>query len=142
LQIRNQQMRAKMLTAEMTLAHARNELVSKALVTKHASFLLVAMRQQLLNLPQTYARGIVGLKDASQAKKMLQEMAISVLFEPLAARKLYRASPPATDRITKRRYRQTKKRESCNVGSALFGYINKGGYQPSLILRNVWLGTQ
>jgi hypothetical protein len=32
-----------------------------------------------VNLPTTYARRMVGLKDANAAKKMLQEIAISVL---------------------------------------------------------------
>jgi hypothetical protein len=37
------------------------------------------LRQAILNLPQTYARRMIGLKDANAARKMLQEMAISVL---------------------------------------------------------------
>ena len=51
------------------------------MVEKQAAYLLVALRQKILNLPQTYARRMVGLKDAAQASKMLREMAISVLNE-------------------------------------------------------------
>jgi hypothetical protein len=43
--------------------------------------LLVALRQQILNLPQTYARRILGLTDVGQAAKILREMSIAVLNE-------------------------------------------------------------
>ena len=74
-------MNAKALSAEMTLARQRDELIRKDLVTKQAAYLLVALRQNILNLPTTYARRMVGLKDATAAKKILQEMAICVLNE-------------------------------------------------------------
>ena len=81
LEIRNRQMRTKALTAEMQLAERRGELIAKSLVEKQAAYLLVALRQKILNLPQTYARRMVGFKDTAQASKMLREMAISVLNE-------------------------------------------------------------
>ena len=81
LEIRNQQMRAKNLTAEMVLAERRGKLIEKRLVEAQAAYLLVALRQRILNIPQTYCRRMVGLTDAKAAKKMLQEMAISVLNE-------------------------------------------------------------
>jgi hypothetical protein len=65
----------------MTLAHARGELVEKRLVERQAAFLLVAMRQKILNLPTTYCRRMVGLKDAAEASRALKEMAISILNE-------------------------------------------------------------
>jgi hypothetical protein len=74
-------MRTKNLANQMALARQRGELIEKRLVERQAAFLLVAMRQKILNLPQAYARRMVGLKDASQAKEMLREMAISVLNE-------------------------------------------------------------
>ena len=76
---RNAQIRAKTLTAEMVLAERRGELIEKRLVEQQAAYLLVALRQAILNVPQTYARRIVGLKDAKAAKAMLREMAISLL---------------------------------------------------------------
>ena len=81
MEIRNRQMRTKALTAEMQLAERRGELIAKSLVEKQAAYLLVALRQKILNLPQTYARRMVGFKDTAQASKMLREMAISVLNE-------------------------------------------------------------
>ena len=81
LEIRNRQMRAKAFMAETVAAERRSELIAKSLVETQAAYLLVALRQTILNLPQTYARRMVGLKDAAQAAKMLREMAISVLNE-------------------------------------------------------------
>ena len=74
-------MRAKNLTAEMVLAERRGKLIEKRLVEAQAAYLLVALRQRILNIPQTYCCRMVGLTDAKAAKKMLQEMAISVLNE-------------------------------------------------------------
>ena len=74
-------MHAKAFMAGTTAAAARGELIAKDLLEKQAAFLLVALRQKILNLLTTYARRMVGLADASAAKKMLQEMAISLLNE-------------------------------------------------------------
>jgi hypothetical protein len=81
LEVRNVQMHAKAFMAETVAAERRGELIAKSLVEKQAAYLLVALRQKILNIPQTYARRMVGLKDAAQASKMLREMAISVLNE-------------------------------------------------------------
>ena len=60
LEIRNRQMHAKAFMAETSAAAARGELIAKDLVAAQAAYLLVAMRQKMLNLPSTYARRIVG----------------------------------------------------------------------------------
>ena len=80
LEIRNQQMRAKAFLAEMAAAVRRGELVEKKLVTAQAQYLFVAMRQKILNLPQTYARRLVGLNNREIAQ-VLQEAAHSMLNE-------------------------------------------------------------
>ena len=67
LEIRNRQMHAKAFMAETSAAAARGELIAKDLVAAQAAYLLVAMRQKILNLPSTYARRIVGLKDVNTA---------------------------------------------------------------------------
>jgi hypothetical protein len=41
---------------EMVLVEKRGDLISKNLVTKRAAFLLVALRRQILMIPQGYAR--------------------------------------------------------------------------------------
>ena len=59
----------------------RDELIEKKLVERQAAYLLISLRQRILNVPQTYCRKMVGLKDARQASEVLREMAISVLNE-------------------------------------------------------------
>ena len=81
LQIRNAQMRTKHLTAEMALAERREELIEKRLVEQQAAYLLVAMRQAILNVPQTWCRRLMGLNDATQVSRILREMAFSILGE-------------------------------------------------------------
>ena len=48
---------------------------------KQAAYLFIAMRQKILNLPTTYARRVVGLKDVREVKKVLEGAAISILNE-------------------------------------------------------------
>jgi hypothetical protein len=45
-----------------------------------AAYLVIAMRQKILTLPQ-HARKFLGLTEAAQASKILRELAISVLEE-------------------------------------------------------------
>lgn len=65
----------------MVLAERREQLIEKRLVEQQAAYLLVALRQAILNTPQTYCRRILGLKDAAEASRILREMAVSVLNE-------------------------------------------------------------
>ena len=81
LQNRNAQMRAKNMTAEMELADRRGEVIEKRLVEAQAAYILVAFRQRMLNLGQSWARRFVGLPDARAAKKLIDEMARSTLTE-------------------------------------------------------------
>jgi hypothetical protein len=74
-------MHAKALAAEMVLAQKRDELIEKKFVERQAAYLLISLRQRILNVPQTYCRKMVGLKDARQASEVLREMAISLLGE-------------------------------------------------------------
>ena len=81
LEIRNAQMRTKNLTAEMQLAERRGELIEKRLVERQAAYLFVALRQAILNIPQTWCRWLMGINDAAQVSRILREMAISILGE-------------------------------------------------------------
>ena len=78
---RTQAMRIKRMQSEMILGKARGELIAKDLVEKQAAYLLVAMRQRVLQLPQTYARRILGLKDVEKARKILTTAAHELLAE-------------------------------------------------------------
>ena len=64
----------------MAAAVRRGELIEKRLVTTQASYLLTAMRQKILNLPQTYSRRLVGLNDREIAQ-VLEGAAHSILNE-------------------------------------------------------------
>jgi hypothetical protein len=79
LEIRNRQMSTKALIAEMHLAERRGELIKKKLVEHQAAYLLVAMRQAALNIPQAYARRILNIAEPRKAKEILKEAMISLL---------------------------------------------------------------
>jgi hypothetical protein len=63
-----QTLRRRQLT-EVKRAKRRGELIQKTLVQKQAAYLLVALRQAILNLPAGWARRMVSLPDANAASK-------------------------------------------------------------------------
>jgi hypothetical protein len=65
----------------MLAGKARGEFLEKRLVEKQAAYLLVAMRQKILNLPAAYARRLVGLHDIREVMKVLEGAARSILNE-------------------------------------------------------------
>ena len=79
LKLRNRQMSHKAAEAELNLAIRRRDSISKELVTRQAAYLMVSLRQRLLNLP-VHAHKLVGL-DADGMRKALREIAISTLNE-------------------------------------------------------------
>ena len=79
--IRNRQMDLKAKKAAMELAVLRGELVSKALVERQAAYLLVALRQRILSIPQTYSRRLLGINDVKEMNAKLREMSLSMLEE-------------------------------------------------------------
>jgi hypothetical protein len=79
LQLRNRQMSHKAMEAELNLAVRRGQLISKDLAVKQASFLMIVLRQRLLNL-SSHTHKLVGL-DANAMRKALREIAISTLNE-------------------------------------------------------------
>ena len=81
LGIRNRQMRAKALTAEMEGAARRGELIERRLVEFQAGYLLICMRQRMLAVPQAYAGRLVGLTDAHEASQILRQAMIECLDE-------------------------------------------------------------
>jgi hypothetical protein len=74
-------MRTKNLAAEMQIAERRGELIEKSLIERQAAYLLVALHQAILNVPQTSCRRLTSLNDAAQISRILREMALSVLNE-------------------------------------------------------------
>ena len=71
-------MSTKALTAEMQLAERRGELIEKRLVEQQAAYLLVAIRQAALNIPQAYARRILNIAEPRKAKEILREAMVGL----------------------------------------------------------------
>ena len=75
------EIRTRRMQSEVILAKARNELIPKAVVQRQASYLLVALRQKILSVPQTHARRILNLSDHRKAQEVLRAIMISLLGE-------------------------------------------------------------
>ena len=56
----------------MELAERHGELIEKRLVERQAAYLLVALRQKILSVPQTHARRILNLSDYGKAREVLK----------------------------------------------------------------------
>ena len=78
---RNQSLQLKNHREAMLLAKARGELIEKRLVALQASFLLVAMRQRALALPQAYCDRLAAVSDPVEAKAILDETVFGFLDE-------------------------------------------------------------
>ena len=66
---------------ELALAKQRDEVIYKNLVEKQASYLMVNLRQKILNLPSTYARRFLGLTEVNLVQDLLRELSLSLLSE-------------------------------------------------------------
>ena len=78
---RNEALQLKNHREKMLLAKARHELISKATVRQQAEFLLVSLRQRLMQIPRTHARRILNLSDYGQARKVLDAIMTGLLNE-------------------------------------------------------------
>jgi hypothetical protein len=67
--------------AKMELAERRGELIEKRLVERQAAYLLVALRQKIMQLSATYARRILNVSDVEKARKILTTAAHQLLGE-------------------------------------------------------------
>ena len=65
----------------MAIAERRGELIEKSLVTRQAQYILLCLRQAVLNFPTRYARHVVGIEDEHQAKAVLTKAAHAFLTE-------------------------------------------------------------
>ena len=68
----NVELRNKAIALDLGLA--RNDLIQKALVLKQLSFLLKALQQQILTIPNSYARRLVRKTDDREIHSILTEM--------------------------------------------------------------------
>ena len=65
----------------MVLAERRGELIEKRLVEQQAAYLLVALRQKIMQVPQAHARRILGLSDYGKGREVLKAIMTGLLSE-------------------------------------------------------------
>jgi hypothetical protein len=65
----------------MAIAERRGELIEKSFVSRQAQYILITLRQAILNFPTRYARHVLGLSDEHQAKAVLTKGAHEFLTE-------------------------------------------------------------
>ena len=81
LEARNSKLRAQAFMAEGQAKEKAGELLSKELVIRQAQYIIICLRQAILNFPTRYARHILGLNDEQQAKTVLTKAAHEFLTE-------------------------------------------------------------
>jgi hypothetical protein len=81
LEERNRKLRAQAFIAEAQAKERAGELLSKGLVIRQAQYIIICLRQAILNFPTRYARHILGLSDEQQAKAVLTKAAHEFLTE-------------------------------------------------------------
>jgi hypothetical protein len=81
LEARNSKLRAQALMVEAQAKEKAEELISKELVTRQAQYILICLRQSILNFPTKYARVMVALDSEHEAKPLLTKAAHEFLNE-------------------------------------------------------------
>jgi hypothetical protein len=81
LKIRNDHQRVKMLSAQMTLAQERGQLIEKRLVERQAAYLLLSLRQRVLAVPDRVARQLVGIAEVNKVRAILRDAMLALLTE-------------------------------------------------------------
>ena len=81
LEERNRKLRAQAFLAEAAAKEKAGELLSKDLVIRQAQYIIICLRQAILNFPTRYARHVLGLSDAQQATAVLTKAAHEFLTE-------------------------------------------------------------
>jgi hypothetical protein len=78
---RNQSLQLKNHREQMLLAKARGELIERRLVELQASFLLIAMRQRTLAIPQALCDRLAAVGDPDAVRAILDEAMRGLLTE-------------------------------------------------------------
>jgi hypothetical protein len=81
LKNRNAKLRSQAFLAERRPKEKAGELISRQLVARQAQYILIRLRQAILNFPTRYARHGVRIADEHQAKAMLTKAAHEFLTE-------------------------------------------------------------
>jgi hypothetical protein len=67
------------LRAQLSIAKARQEVIEKKLAIQQASFPMVALRQRILNVPNTLQRRMLNRTDPRQVHRILREKMLRLL---------------------------------------------------------------
>jgi hypothetical protein len=67
--------------AEAQAKEKAGELISRELVARQAQYILICLRQRVLNFPTKYAHRMVGLRNEHEAKQLLTKAAHEFLIE-------------------------------------------------------------
>jgi hypothetical protein len=78
---RNSKLRAQAFMAEAQAKEKAGELISRELVARQAQYILICLRQRVLNFPTKYAHRMVGLRNEHEAKQLLTKAAHEFLIE-------------------------------------------------------------
>ena len=81
LEARNSKLRAQAFLVEAQAKEKAGELISRELVSRQAQYIFICLRASVLNFPAKYARRVVGITDAHQAKEVLTKAAHELLTE-------------------------------------------------------------
>ncbi len=70
-----------MLSAQMTLAQERGQLIEKRLIERQAAFLLLSLRQRILAVPDRLARQLVNIDEVNKVRGILKDAMLALLTE-------------------------------------------------------------
>lgn len=76
-----EQTEVRTMAFRLDLARIRGDVIEKRLVEKQLAYMLIAMRQQILAIPTSYARKFLHKEDIKEVYKILEEMCHRILNE-------------------------------------------------------------
>lgn len=78
---RIEQSEVRTMAFRLDLARIRGDVIEKKLVEKQLAYMLIAMRQQILAIPTSYARKLLHKDDIKEIYKILEEMCHRILLD-------------------------------------------------------------
>lgn len=76
-----EQTEVRTMAFRLDLARIRGDVIEKKLVEKQLAYMLIAMRQQILAIPTSYARKFLHKDDIKDIYKILEEMCHRILLD-------------------------------------------------------------
>jgi hypothetical protein len=76
-----EQTEVRTMAFRLDLARIRGDVIDKKVVEKQLAYILIAMRQQILAIPTSYARKLLHKDDVKEVYKILEEMCHRILLD-------------------------------------------------------------